>query len=139
MVMNMFEYAARKKVRFESPHGALTFEQLWEVPLRVKDSKDGFHLDVVAKAANKSLKEISEESFVETARTPEHTRREITLDLVKYVIDTKLAEEKIAEQKAANKIKREKLLTILAEKQDSKLSTQSEKELRKQIDALDDE
>ena len=131
--MNIFEYAARSKIRFQSTKGELTVEQLWDVPLR---SRDDFNLNAVAKAANKAWKDISEESFVETTKTPEHIRRETALEIVKYVIDTKLAEENLAKLRADNKIEKEKLLEILAEKQDGKLSELSEKELRRRIAAL---
>ena len=131
--MNIFEYAARSKIRFQSTKGELTVEQLWDVPLR---SRDDFNLNAVAKAANKAWKDISEESFVETTKTPEHVRRETALEIVKYVIDTKLAEENLAKLRADNKIEKEKLLEILAEKQDGKLSELSEKELRRRIAAL---
>lgn len=131
---NIFEYATRTKLRFASIRGELTIEQLWDVPLR---SKDDFNLNVVAKTTNKALKEISEESFVETTKTAEHTRRETALEVVKYVIETKIAEETAAEKRAANKKEKEKLLQILAEKQDGKLSELSEKELKKRIADLD--
>ena len=101
-------------------------------------SKDDFNLNAVAKAANKAWKDISEESFVETAKTPEHVRRETALEVVKYVIDTKLAEEETAKKRADNKIEKEKLLAILAEKQAGKLSELSEKELQRRIAALSD-
>ena len=135
MAINIFEYATRNGLRFQSARGALSTEQLWDVPLR---SRDDFNLNTVAKAANKALKDISEESFVETKKTPEHGRCEIALEIVKHVIDTKLAEEEAAKTRADNKLKKEKLLAILAEKQDGKLSDLSEKELKRQIAALDD-
>lgn len=134
-MQNIFEYATRNKLRFASIKGELTVEQLWDVPLR---SRDDFNLNVVAKTTNKALKEISEESFVETTKTMEHTRREAAMEVVKFVIETKLTEEEAAKTRAANKQKKEKLLAILAEKQDGKLSELSEKELKKQIAALDD-
>lgn len=134
MVTNLFEYATRNKLRFASVRGELTVEQLWDVPLR---SKDDFNLDAVAKAANRALKSISEESFVETEKkTPEHTRREIAFAIIKQVIDTKLIEEADAKRRADNKIEKDKLLRILAEKQDGKLSDLSEKELQRRIAAL---
>jgi hypothetical protein len=105
------------------------------VPLR---SRDDFNLNAVAKAENKALKEITEDSFVETTKTAEQSRRELALEIVKYVIDTKLAEEDQAKTKAANRAKKEKLLAILAEKQDGKLSELTEKELKRQIAALDE-
>ena len=132
--INIFEYATRNKLRFASVKGELTVEQLWDVPLRGGD----FNLNTVAKAANARFKEISEESFVETTKTPEHTRRETALEVVKYIIDVKLAEEEAAKMRAAKKQEKEKLLGILAEKQDGKLSELSEKELQKRIKALDD-
>lgn len=134
MAKNLFEYATRNKLRFASTRGELTVEQLWDIPLR---SRDDFNLNTIAKAANKAWKDISEESFVETVTTPEHTRRQMVLDTVKHVIDVKLAEETAAEKRAANKLEKEKLLEILAEKQAGKLSELSERELQKRIAALE--
>jgi hypothetical protein len=130
---NIFEYAARNKIRFQSSRGELTVEQLWDVPLR---SRDDLNLNAVAKAANKAWKDISEESFVETARTHEHTRRETALEIVKYIIDAKLNEEETAKKRTENRLERGKLLAILAEKQAGKLSDLSEKELQRRISAL---
>lgn len=135
MTTNLFEYATRNKLRFASVRGALTVEQLWDVPLR---SRDDFNLNTVAKAANKEWKDISEESFVETGKTVEHTRREMALEAVKHVIDVKIAEEAATIRRTENRIEKEKLLKILAEKQEGKLSELSEKELQKRIAALGD-
>jgi hypothetical protein len=56
---------------------------------------------------------------------------------VKYVIETKLAEEQAAETRAKNKAEKQKLLEILAEKQEGKLSNLSEAELKRRIAALE--
>jgi hypothetical protein len=135
MDTNIFEYATRNKLRFASPRGAITVEDLWDVPLR---SRDGFDLNALAKAANKAVKDIAEENFVDVAvRTPEHTRREMALAIVKHVIDTKIAEEEAAKKRAENKIERDKILAVLAEKQDGKLSALPEKELLRRAAALE--
>ncbi len=133
MTTNIFEFASRHKLRFLSARGALTAEQLWDVPLR---SRDDFNLNEVAKAANMGLKAATEESFVESARTALHVKLETTLEIVKYVIDAKLHEEESAKKRSENKVEREKLLAILAEKQAGKLSALSENELKKRIEAL---
>jgi hypothetical protein len=138
MTMNIFEYAARNKVRFQSTKGELSFEQLWDLPLRPKDSKDDFHLDAVARAANKAWKEISEESFVKTGKTSEHTRREVTFEIVKYVIATKLVDEEVAKTRVSRKLEKEQLLSVLAEKQLGKLSDLSVKALKERIAALEE-
>ena len=134
-MQNIFEYATRNKLRFASIRGELTIEQLWDVPLR---SRDDFNLNTIAKAASKALKDVSEENFVETTKTPEHTRRELAMETVKHIIELKIAEEEAAKMRATKKQQKDKLLHILAEKRDGKLSDLSEKELQKRIAALDD-
>lgn len=135
MTTNIFEYASRNKLRFASARGDLTVEQLWDVPLR---SNDGFNLNAVAKATNEAVKATNEENFVETTRTPGHVRVETAFEVVKYIIEVKLADEAAAKKRAENKLKREKLLAVLAEKQDGKLSEMSERELKKQIAELEE-
>jgi hypothetical protein len=130
---NIFEFATRHQLRFPSTRGELATEQLWGVPLR---SGDGFNLDAMARAANKSFKDATEGSFVETTRTAAHTRLEMALEVIKRVIEVKLADEAAAKKAATDKKEREKLLEILAEKQDGKLSDLSEKELKRRIAAL---
>jgi hypothetical protein len=132
--MNNFEYATRNKLRFSSIKGFLTVEQLWDVPLR---SRDGFDLNAIAKTANKALKDAVEENFVETTRTVAQTNHVRVLETVKYVIETKLAEEAAAETRATNRAEKAKLLEILAEKQDGKLSNLSEAELKRRIASLE--
>lgn len=129
----MFEYAARNKLRFTSIKGELTTEQLWDVPLR---SQSGFDLDAIAKGAKRAFTTATEESFVNTERTPEHARLEAAFEIVKYVIGVKLQEEATAKKRAENKAEKEQLLKALAEKQEGKLSKMSEAELRRRIEAL---
>ena len=119
MTSNLFEYATRNKLRFASTKGELNIEQLWDIPLR---SKDDFNLNTIAKAASKAWKEISEESFVESSKTPEYTKREMALETVKFIIEMKLLEEDTALIRTNKRLEKEKLLKILAEKQDGKLS-----------------
>lgn len=132
---NIFENASRAKLRFASARGELTVEQLWDVPLR---SRDDFSLDAVAKVASSTLKKATEESFVDTAKSPSQERLELAMAVVLHVIGVKLDEEKAAKRRAENKVEKERLLAILAEKQDGKLSALSEAELKKRIAALGD-
>lgn len=134
---NLFEYAVRNKLRFTSPRGLLTVEDLWDIPLRARNAND-IDLNVVAKLASKALAETAE-NFVDTTKTAEHTRREVAMEIIKYVIETKINEEKAQAQKADKKKKKEALLAALAEKQAGKLSEMSEAALKKQIAELDDD
>ena len=133
MSNDIFEYATRNKLRFASTRGDLSVEQLWDVPLR---SKDDFNLNVVAKTVNKALKDASEDNFVETTRSSLQVKLEFALEAVQHVIEVKLDDERAAKKRAENKLEREKLLAILVEKQDGKLSELSENELKKRIEAL---
>jgi hypothetical protein len=130
----MFEQATRLKLRFVSTRGELSVENLWDVPLR---SRDDCNLDKIARGVNRDLEQASEESFVDTVKNnPAKNLLELKLKIVKHVITVKLEEEEQTKTRAENKIEREKLLAILAEKQDGKLSELSEKELKKRIEAL---
>lgn len=132
--INIFEYAARNKLRFASSKGQLTVEQLFnDVPLR---SSDGFNLDAVAREVNRQLKLSTEESFVPTARTAEHVRLETMLEIVKAVISSKLDDEATAEKRKENRALRDQMLKALAEKQEGKLTKMSEAELIRRIEAL---
>lgn len=135
MTINIFEYATRNKLRFQSIRGELTVEQLWDIPLR---SSDGFNLNMIAKSANDVVKAMNEENFVESTRTVKHVRVETALEVVKSIIQSKLIDEDAAKTRAANKQKKEKLLAVLSEKQDGKLSELSERELKKQIAELEE-
>lgn len=132
---NLFEFASREKLRFPSPRGQLTVEQLWDLNLT---SKDGFDLDVIAKAVNKELKSVTEESFVQAKKTSQQSKHELSLDIVKHIIATKEKEQEAAVSRAEKKVMREKLKSIIASKQDQKLESMSEDALLKMLDSVKD-
>jgi len=131
----MYDIALRQKLRFESSKGQLSLEMLWDVPLR---SRNGFDLDAVAQAANREVKAVSEESFVRTRRSPKQSVAELRLDIVKHVIEVKLAEEEKAEQRADRAKRREKLMDALERKQDAALEGMDEDAIKKELEALSD-
>jgi hypothetical protein len=135
MNLSMYEVALRKKIRFDSSKGQLSLEQVWDVPLR---SRDEFNLDAMAKAANRTVKDCSEESFVNPVKTTAQAEAELRLDIIKHVIDTKIGEEAAAEKRAENAKKRERLLGALEKKQDSKIDDMTEAQIKRQLEALSD-
>lgn len=130
---NLFEYATREQLRFSSNRGMLSVEDLWELPLT---SRDGCNLDSVAKATNNALKAMAEESFVETRSNPAKAIEERKLEIVKHIIAVKLEENATKRTAAARKEQKDKLLNILAEKQEGKLRELSVEEIQAQIAAL---
>lgn len=132
--MSNFEKAAKLKLRFQSTRGPLNVEDLFDLPLT---SKSGFDLDSVAKAVNRDLKDSSEESFV-AASKPASVIDSLRLDIVKSVIATKIAERDERAAKADKKQKRDRLLELLANKEDAALQELTPDQIKEQLAALDD-
>ena len=132
--MNIFEQATRKALRFATDRGPVTVEQLWQMPLQ---SKNLFDLDNVAKACNAKVKSFAEESFVTTASSnPAKAEAELALEVVKHIIAVKMAEAADAAQAAKKAETRQKILSVMAEKQDEALKGMSMEDLKKQLEAL---
>lgn len=132
--MNIFERAARGKLRFESTVGDLTAEQLFDLPLTAKGERP--NLDSIARAVNRELKDIVDGSFVEIKPDPRKTDLELRLDILKHVIEAKQAEKAAAEARAANAERKRKLLDALAAKDDQALAGMSREDIQAEIAKL---
>ena len=135
--MNIFEQATRQKLRFPTARGLVATEDLWDIPLL---SKDGFNLNSIAKDVNSRVKIAGEENFVPTAVKPtaEAKREELRLEVIKHVIGVKVEEQNAAKKKAERAAEREKLVELLAKKQDAQLEGLSADEIRQRLAALED-
>lgn len=132
----MYKFAAQNAIRFNSTRGAITVEQLFQMPLK---AANGFDLDSVARAVNNELKSISEESFVEeTASSPRRKELEVSLEIVKDVIKTKQDENQAKANRIKKAAERKKILDALATKQDQALSAASIEDLEKKLAALEE-
>ena len=130
--MSIFERASRAKLRFESPVGDLTTEQLWDLPLTsVKSERP--NLDAIARAVNRELKSIEEGSFVELKPDPRKSALELKLDVAKRVIEVKLADKAAAEAAAANAERKRKLLAALASKEEAELVGMTREQIEAEI------
>lgn len=127
----MFEKASRLKLRFDSVRGNLSVEDLWDLPLTNGD----LSLDEVAKVVIKKLKETEDGGFIKK-KTTENSKLELKLDILKHIRDVKLSESEEAENRAANKAKKEKIMEILVEKEDNSLKRKSKADLEKMLNEL---
>lgn len=127
---NLFEVATRKKLRFASPKGLLTTEDLWDLPMTGNTS-----LDTVSKLANRDVKVSAEESFVVDA-TPINDIAVLKLDVLKHIIAVRKAEQaaRMAAQEKADR--RRKLLDLLAEKDNEKDAAMTREEILKELESL---
>jgi len=128
--MSIFEKAARKKLRFDTPKGLISAEDLWDLPLQ---SQNGCDLDNLAKALNRAVKDSAEESFVEKP-TPQNAELTLGFEIVKHVITVKMEENKKALNARARKLKREKIAEIISKKQDGALEEMDITQLQALLD-----
>lgn len=131
--MNMFEQASRQGFRFNSARGFLTVEQLWTLPLT---STRGFDLDTIAKDVYRQIKAGEEESFVNPTKNSVQEELGVHMDILKYIIATKIAEAQATKERLQNKAKLDKILGLVAAKDDEALSGLSKEELLKIAEGL---
>lgn len=127
MSKNMFEVATRTKMRFPFK-GMISVEDLWDLSVQ--------NLDKVFKTLNSQRKEVQEESLLDT-KSSEDERLETQIEIVKYIVNVKL-EERAARVKAAeNKEKKQKIMALMAKKDDEEMENMSKEELQKLLDELE--
>lgn len=129
----MFEQATRNKVRFETPQGMLTVEDLWDIPLT--SARGRANLDDIARALHRKIKETETESFVIKAPKADELTQ-LKFELVKHVIDVRLAENAAAEQLRLNREKKQQLLALIAQKENEQLQGHTLEELKAMAEGL---
>jgi hypothetical protein len=126
-----FEKASRIKLRFDTALGQLSAEDLWDLPLT---SETRVSLDGIARGLHKQIQE-TRVSFVE----PESVSDELTqlrFDLVKHVIDVKVAERENAKRERERAARKQRILEIMAAKEDESLRGKSLAELEQELASL---
>lgn len=132
-IMSIFEKAVRQKLRFVSSAGQLTVEDLWDLPLT---STSKANLDDIAKGLYRQLKTSGDEvSFVNTAQKTDETIQ-LKFDIVKHVIDTRVAENALAATERERKEKRQLLMGLIERKQAEELLSASKDDLQKMLEAI---
>lgn len=124
----MFEYATRNKLRFNY-HGMLTVEDLWDLSVE--------SLNEIYKNLNRHLKEESEESLLDEKVNPDRELITVSIDIVKHIVSVKLEKQNAQRMAAERSIQKQKILKIMAKKQDSELQEKSLDELSQMLDKLD--
>lgn len=123
----MFEQAARMKLRFDTHHGSLSAEDLWDLPL--KDSRSPTNLNTIAVALDRQLKRDTV-SFVDDEEKAD-PRLQLAFDIVRHVIAVKKAENKIAAEASQKRAFDQKIMAIIARKEDEVLESKDVDELRR--------
>jgi hypothetical protein len=119
----MFIKASRKKMRFPYK-GQATVEDLWDLPVT--------ELDKIYKVLNAEVKRAKEESLLES-KSEEDEKLAVRIGIIKYIVEVKLEEKKAAELARERKEQKQKIMQILANKQDEALKEKSVEELEKML------
>lgn len=124
--MNVFEYATRNKVRFPYK-GSISVEDLWDL--------DVTELDKIYKTLNAQVKQSKEESLLEV-KTEADELLDTQIAIVKHIVTTKLNERAERTKAAEKREQKQKIMSIIARKQDESLENSSIEDLQKMLDEL---
>ena len=126
-VENIFEYATRNKVRFPYK-GSVSVEDLWDLSVT--------ELDKVFKTLNSQRKQSQEESLLNT-KSKEDEIVDVQIAIVKHIVAVKLAEKEAREKATENKAKKQKIMAIMAARDEKALENASDEDLQKMLAELD--
>ena len=133
--MNMFEQATRLKLRFAvGTRVNLTVENLWDLPLTNVKGED---LDHIAIDLQEKLSTNEKSFVVQQSKSKETQVNQLKFDIVKYIIDVRLEEQKVAnlERQRAQEISTLKELQKQAKIRD--LQNLSSEEIEERIKSLE--
>ena len=123
----MFEYATRNKVRFPFK-GLISVEDLWDLSLT--------ELDSIYKTLNKKVKQANEESLLNT-KSQEDKVFDNQIEIIKYIVNVKQEDAARNMEAAERRAKKQKILEVLAAKENASLQDKSPEELQKMLGELE--
>jgi len=126
-IENMFEKAARQKIRIPYEKGWLYVEDLFDLSLE--------SLNNIYKILNAQLKSTKEDSLLDV-KDASTSKLELQVDLIKYVAGIKKAERAAKLEAAEKKRELEVLMTALADKKVDAIKNMSEEDIKKRIEQL---
>lgn len=129
----MFEKANRLKLRFDTSKGMMSVEDLWDLPLTSATGKA--NLDDIAKGLFRQLKDEGDVSFVNPSASKDKTLQ-MKFDIVKHIIDVRVAENAATETARANREKKQMILGIIAQKENEQLTSASLEDLQRMVESL---
>jgi len=118
--MENFKLASQQKLRFQTNKGLLSVEQLWDLSLE--------DLDALAVSLETEHKESGKKSFLVKTSAKDKTAK-LRFDVVLDVLNTKVEAEQAALAERERKANNEKIIGIIADKQDESLKGKSIKQL----------
>lgn len=132
--VNIFELATRMQLRFATDKGDINVEQVWGLPLSSTVGK--LNLDDLARGLYQSLSAQTMSFVGATAVSKENEVNTLRLEIVKHVIAVRMAENQAKLLQAAKAERKQKIMELIARKQDAALEGKSLDELLAELDTL---
>ena len=126
----LFEMASQFKFRYPFK-GMISTEDLWDL----KPSE----LDTVYKTLNKELKALDGDSLIASKSADDGVKAnelKNKIEVVKYIFTSKQQAADLARMAADRVAKKQRILEVLAQKQNDALQNMSEEDLKKMLDDL---
>lgn len=123
----LFEAASRNKFRF-SYKGSITTEDLWDLSLTALDS--------IYKDLNRKTKQNQEESLLE-AKSKDNELLDMQIEIIKHIVAVKKQEATDKLLAKEHREKKQKIMEILAKRDDEALEKTSDEDLRKMLEELE--
>lgn len=120
--MNIFEQASRLKLRF-GIQGQVSVEQLWDLDIN--------HLILYEEALTEVVESYGKSTRRKAGRkTKDQELNELRLAVVTSILDTRIKEQEEIIEAQKNKAHNQKIMDLIAKKQDAELEAMSPDELK---------
>lgn len=126
-IENKFEVALRNKFRFPF-RGLISVEDLYDLSVQ--------NLDSIFKTLNSELKQVQEESLLNT-KSKEDKELELKIDIVKHIVNVKLTEANERLKAKEQKEKKQKIMEVLSAKKEASLQDKTVEELEAMLNQLE--
>lgn len=127
--MDIFKLASQKKLRFNTSKGSLSTEQLWDLSIA--------ELDALAVSLQEEYETSGKKSFI-VKRSVKDRDKKLQFDIALEILTTKSADAEAAAEALENKQFDQKILQLIAEKQDENLKGKSVAELKRMLKGRED-
>lgn len=127
MERNLFKNAVKNKYRFPYK-GSINVEALYDLPV--------MDLNNIYQKLNADLKRENEDSLFEV-KNKNKIELQDKIDIIKLIAEEKIAEKDAARKRAETRRKNQRIMELIANKQDEDLKSKSVEELEKLLEDVD--
>lgn len=127
VMSNIWIESLEKKYRFEYK-GLISTEDLFDLNLD--------ELDMIYRSLKREEKDLQSDSLLDNTDNPQINELATKIEVVKSIFEIKDAQIKLREEEIIRKARKDKILSIIEDKQDQELSEKSIEELENIYDEL---